>query len=140
MPGHRSVLTFTKSPRSDAEADAKSSSEQACLDKFAPLETDQTVAAVAQPPRAPILSSGGHPFSRCNEKGCIFPASRWAQGKCLHHNLQQLEPTFFQSFQPSMLLVDRAKFGAPHSRSEDVRARDRHRLAALRESFWEDVA
>ena len=136
MPGHHTALTFTQAPRPET----KSSAERARFHRFVPLETGQPVAALASPARTPSLPPDSHAFPRCTEKGCIFPATRRTQEKCLLHNLQQLEPTFFQSFQPSMLLLDQARFGVPHSRSEDERARDRHRLAALRKSFWEEAA
>lgn len=37
-------------------------------------------------------------------------------------------------------MLDRAKFGLPAEECDDSRARDRRRLAALREQFLEDVA
>jgi hypothetical protein len=77
--------------------------------------------------------------SRCRVKGCIFPATRLSPGKCLLHYLEECEPGFFLSCQPTMLLLDRAKFGLPDVEGDDWRARDRRRLAALREKFWEEV-
>jgi hypothetical protein len=38
-----------------------------------------------------------------------------------------------------MLLLDQAKFGLPDVEGDDWRARDRRRLAALREQFLEEV-
>jgi hypothetical protein len=77
--------------------------------------------------------------SRCREKGCIFPATRLSPGKCLPHYLEECEPALFLSCQPTMLLLDQAKFGLPDVEGDDWRARDRRRLAALREQFLEEV-
>jgi hypothetical protein len=78
--------------------------------------------------------------SRCREKGCIFPATPLSPGKCLLHYLEECEPALFLSCQPTTLLLDRAKFGLPDIEGDDWRARDRRRLAALREKFLEEVA
>ena len=79
-------------------------------------------------------------FRRCSTKGCVFPASAHGRGKCSQHALEELEPTHFLSCQPTQLLLDRAKFGLPDEECDNSRARDRRRLAALREQFLEDVA
>ena len=78
--------------------------------------------------------------ARCRVKGCIFPAASARTGRCLVHDRAEKEPKHFLSVQPSILLVDRAKFGIPDPDYEDLRARDRRRLAALRERFREEVA
>ena len=77
---------------------------------------------------------------RCSTKGCVFPASAHGRGKCSQHALEELEPTHFLSCQPTQLLLDQAKFGLPDEECDNSRARDRRRLAALREQFLEDVA
>jgi hypothetical protein len=77
---------------------------------------------------------------RCSTKGCVFPASAHGTGKCWHHELEELEPTHFLSRQPTQLVLDRAKFGLPDEEWDSSGARDRRRLAALREQFIEDVA
>lgn len=46
----------------------------------------------------------------------------------------------FLSCQPTMLLLDQAKFGPPDPEADYSRARDRRRLATLREEFLEEVA
>jgi hypothetical protein len=56
-------------------------------------------------------------------------------GECFYHQLQRLEPGFFESRQPTMLLLDQAKFGLPDSEPEDSRVVDRHRLATERAEF-----
>jgi hypothetical protein len=78
---------------------------------------------------------------RCDEKGCVFPAAGPGKRKCLVHGLEEREPKHFGSFQPTMLLLDRAKYGLPDPDAEpdDSRAQDRHRLAAEREAFFEEV-
>jgi hypothetical protein len=61
-------------------------------------------------------------------------------GKCWQHELEELEPTPFLSCQPTHWVLDRAKFGLPDAECDDSRARDRRRLAALREQFLDDAA
>lgn len=80
------------------------------------------------------------PGPRCSEKGCIFPATKSGTGKCLLHGLEESEPVLFLSCQPTMLLLDQAKFGPPDPEADYSRARDRRRLATLREEFLEEVA
>lgn len=77
---------------------------------------------------------------RCCERGCIFPATGSGTGRCLQHDLEELEPALFISCQPTMLLLDQAKFGLPDPEADYSRARDRRRLAVLREEFLEEVA
>ena len=108
-------------------------------------------SALNSPSRCPLSRPAGTGASpspaaepsaraRCREKGCIFPATRLSSGKCLLHYLEECEPTLFLSCQPTMLLLDRAKFGCPDIEGDAWRARDRRRLAALREKFLEEVA
>ncbi len=92
------------------------------------------------PPDGAGLAGSYLSGQRCSEKGCVFPAAWGDTGKCLHHHRQQREPGFFHSHQPTMLLLDRAKFGLPDSEPEDSRAQDRRRLAALWEAFLEGPA
>lgn len=91
------------------------------------------------PPKDPEPLATALDGLRCSEKGCVFPAG-WRVGKCLHHDRQQREPALFCSRQPSVLLLDRAKFLLPNGGSEDPHGRDRRRLAALREAFLDDAA
>jgi hypothetical protein len=79
---------------------------------------------------------------RCTEKGCVFPAARRDSDKCRQHERQDQEPAIFISRQPSMLLLDQAKFGPPDSDCEqrEWRARDRRRRASLWQTFHEDTA
>jgi hypothetical protein len=79
-------------------------------------------------------------LSRCSTKGCVFPASPHGAGKCWHHELEELEPAHFLSRQPTQFVLDQAKFGLPDQECDASGARDRRRLAALREQFLEDVA
>ncbi len=76
---------------------------------------------------------------RCLEKACIFPATPGSRGVCLYHAREQREPVCFRSQQPSLLLLEWAKFGVAGSEFEDTRARDRRRFAALRAAFLESV-
>lgn len=92
----------------------------------------------------PSLRSSSHPArgefaaGRCRVRGCVYPAG--PTGSCLHHQRQASEPRFFQSHQPTMLLLDRARFDVPDSEPDDTRAHDRRRLAAAREAFLEEAA
>jgi len=72
---------------------------------------------------------------RCCQKACVFPAQPGGCGECAYHRRQSLDPSCFQSLQPSFLLLDQAKFGLPDSEPDDGRVRDRHRLAAERVQF-----
>ena len=96
------------------------------------------ISPAKRPPPAgvPILSA------RCNEKGCVFPAALLGSGRCCHHDRQDQEPALFLSQQPSMLLLDHAKFGLADSEFErgGSRSGDRRRLARLWETFQEGIA
>jgi hypothetical protein len=100
------------------------------------------------PPRFPIhISVPGRicaplrsELRRCSTKGCVFPASPLGTGRCLYHELEELEPVHFASRQPTQWVLDQAKFGLPDEECGASAARDRRRLAALREQFLEDVA
>ena len=75
---------------------------------------------------------------RCRVRGCVYPAG--PTGMCLDHQRQAQEPRFFHSHQPTMLVLDQARFGAPDSELDDTRSHDRRRLAAAREVFLEEAA
>lgn len=77
---------------------------------------------------------------RCGEKGCVFPAAQRTMGVCLHHHRQRREPAFYHSLQPTGLLMDAVKFGLPNTPRDRSRLEDRHRLAAIREQFLEELA
>ncbi|HEX5481175.1 MAG TPA: hypothetical protein VFZ08_00960 [Terriglobia bacterium] len=74
---------------------------------------------------------------RCSEKGCVFPATPGAAGMCLHHYRQTQEPILFSSHQPTRVVLDRGRFGVPEE-VDASRAKDRRRLAEIREAFLED--
>ena len=71
-------------------------------------------------------------------RGCIYPAG--PLGMCLDHHRQANEPRFFHSHQPTMLVVDQARFRVPDSGLDDARTHDRRRLAAARAAFLEEAA
>jgi len=79
-------------------------------------------------------------LARCREKGCIFPVSTPGEETCALHRLAEKEPKLFLSLQPSSFLLDQAKFVIPDRDFDYSRARDRRRLAVLREQTLEDVA
>jgi len=59
-------------------------------------------------------------------------------GRCVHHDRQQQEPALYQSHQPTLLVVERGKFGMQGSEVEDTRGVDRRRLAQERQAFLDD--
>ena len=99
---------------------------------LSPLAGGASNRAISIPPaKKPVRIEA----RRCAEKGCIYPAGPGESGRCRQHQRQQHEPTLFHSRQPSMILLDCAKFGLPEEEPEDSRFRDRRRLAAQREAF-----
>ena len=76
--------------------------------------------------------------ARCCVRGCIYPAD--PTGMCLDHQRQTQEPRFFQSHQPTLLVMDQARFGVPGSEPDGARTHDRRRLAAARAAFLEEAA
>ncbi len=99
---------------------------------LSPLAGGASSRAISIPPaKKPVRIEA----RRCAEKGCIYPAGPGETGRCLQHQRQQREPALFHSRQPSMILLDCAKFGLPEEEPEDSRFRDRRRLAAQREAF-----
>lgn len=96
------------------------------------------ISPTKRPPPAAVQILSG----RCSEKGCVFPATWLGSGRCRHHDRQDQEPALFLSQQPSMLLLDHAKFGLADSEFERGGSRfsDRRRLARLWERFQEGIA
>jgi hypothetical protein len=111
-----------------------------------PSQRDPLAASHPAPsPPRPAAAPGGiiplqPEFRRCSSKGCVFPAPGGGSGKCWQHQREELEPKHFLSRQPTYLVLDRAKFGLPDEEYDSSRARDRRRLAELREQFLEEVA
>lgn len=75
---------------------------------------------------------------KCSEKSCVFPASPDGSGRCRQHDRQSREPNLFSSFQPTRLVLDRAKFGLPEAEVDTSRVQDRRKLADMRQAFLED--
>lgn len=86
------------------------------------------------------LDAASFESRRCSEKGCVFPAAENPRGTCLHHEHLHREPGHFHSYQPSMSVINQARFGLPDYETDNRRAQDRRRLAAQREAFWEGLA
>jgi len=87
-------------------------------------------------------SPSGESTRRCKERGCVFPATQPGGGRCRQHDRQHREPDLFGSQQPSLLLLDRAKFGwldSDPARSES-RAEDRRHMARLWQAFQEGAS
>lgn len=103
-----------------------------------PLPSPQSPAQppwlLADPPRP-----GGY-VPKCTEKGCVFPQARPDSGKCRQHERQSREPDLFVTRQPSVLLLDRAKFDFPESgfEEQESRANQRRNLAKLWRRFQDD--
>lgn len=96
-----------------------------------PDTLDSLVWQLEDPDIFPLNSSG----LRCSERGCVFPALPHSMGRCFYHDRVQKEPALFRSCQPTLALLDQAKFGLPDTLPDDSRSRDRRRLAALREKM-----
>ena len=90
------------------------------------------------PSPAPCHPVGRCVAGRCGVRGCIFPAG--STGMCLDHHRQAHEPCFFHSHQPTMLVMDQARFDVPDSAPDNTRTHDRRRLAAARAAFLEEAA
>jgi hypothetical protein len=88
-------------------------------------------------PRVPQLAA----LPRCGQKGCVYPAARVHLFLCIHHLRERREPSLFHSQQPSLVLLDQARFG-PGAGDEDLleRSQDRHRLTQERERFLNEAA
>jgi len=73
------------------------------------------------PPRPPTPSVKAPALlsPRCKIKGCVFPASDLATGMCHAHDLQEIEPEFFESFQPILYVLQQGKYGIPDQSFEN---------------------
>ena len=89
------------------------------------------------PTPAPSHPGGKFVAGRCCVRGCIYPAD--PTGMCLDHQRQTKEPRFFRSHQPTLLVMDQARFDVVDA-GDDTRTHDRRRLAAAREAFLEEAA
>ena len=116
------------------------------------LATQRCLAPVLAVPRAPTTSEASelrHPASvatplpqsaRCSVRGCVFPALFAGHTECHYHGLQISEAVYFQSHQPSHLLMLHAPFDIPDKEPDDSRQEDRKRQAAERDAFILDEA
>ena len=133
---HLSRVGKPRPGASEETAPAQDKSNPPPADPRGARPTSQVVSQCA----APLSSLPG--VSRCDEKGCVFPVVGPGKSKCLTHSREEYEPKHFGSFQPTVLLLDRAKYGLPDPETEpdDSRARDRRRELAEREAFLEELA
>jgi hypothetical protein len=106
-----------------------------CLEAEAKATPNLSLQTAADQDRLPASSIP----MRCSEKGCVFPAARATKGKCLDHDRRYCVPELFHSFQPTMLLMDQAKYILPDSEFEDSRHLDRRRLADDRLAAFEEA-
>ena len=115
---------------------------------FHTRHTRSTTGFATRSPQPPLLFHSPLPVrahtvsefvaGRCCVRGCVYPSG--PTGLCLDHQRQAQEPRFFQSYQPTMLVMDQARFGVPDSDPDDARTHDRRRLAAAREALLEEAA
>lgn len=103
-----------------------------------PLDGNATGAHPSGPP-PPSLALANLLGARCKVKGCIYPATEVEAGMCLCHFYQEEEPQFFQSRQPSLRMLEIAKYGLT-TEDEDTRIRLRHESVALRAAFLKGMA
>lgn len=133
---HQSRLGETRPGVPDETAPGRDESNHLAVDPYQDRPTSQVDSRSAGPqsdiPVAP----------RCDEKGCVFPVVGPGRSKCLAHSREEYEPKHFGSSQPTVLLLDRAKYGLPDPETEpdDSRARDRRRELAERAAFLEETA
>lgn len=133
---HLSRIGKARSGASHQAAPAQDESNALSTDPPGGRPTSQVDSRCAAPPSSLPAAS------RCDEKGCVFPVVGPGKSKCLTHNREEYEPKHFGSFQPTVLLLVRAKYGLPDPETEpdDSRARDRRRELAEREAFLEELA
>lgn len=133
---HPSRLVKTRPGVPDETVPARDESNHLPAEPYESRPTSQVDSRRA----APLSSLSG--ASRCDEKGCVFPVVGPGKSKCLAHSREEDEPKHFGSSQPTVLLLDRAKYGLPDPETEpdDSRARDRRRELAEREAFLEETA
>ena len=98
-------------------------------------EASPLTEASLQAERKPAAPTAPGGVGRCTIKGCVFPGPSEVHGPCSYHRRQNLEPSLFESLQPSTLLLGRAVFGVPDSEPDDSRVRDRRRQAMERRAF-----
>ncbi len=87
------------------------------------------------PPRppTPVVAATLLFSPRCKMKGCVFPASDLATGMCHSHDLQEIEPELFQSFQPILYVLQQAKYGIPDQPFESGQFHRRRLLYGCRQ-------
>ena len=103
-----------------------------------PLDANATGAHPSGPP-PPSLALADLLGACCKVKGCIYPATEVETGMCLCHSLQEEEPQFFQSRQPSLRMLEIAKYGLT-TEDEDTRIRQRRQSVAFRAAFLKGMA
>jgi hypothetical protein len=103
-----------------------------------PLDENSAGAHPSGPP-PPSLALAILLGARCKVKGCIYPATEVEAGMCLCHFHMELEPKFFQSRQPSLRMLEIAKYGMT-TEWEDDRIRQRRQALELRRAFLKGMA
>jgi len=128
---NRSVFSAKQALPKSLQTVSPSTSSAQPLSLLSKAEDASNRAISIPPAKKPVRIEA----RRCIEKGCVYPAGPGENGRCLQHQREQHEPALFHSCQPSMTLLDCAKFGLSEEEPEDSRFRDRRRLAAQREAF-----
>lgn len=140
MAGILHGIQRTVAPPAGPGLDADDLSPEPPLQLSSIFEPPQEMRGSLLLTASPLNTSQSVP--RCAEKGCVFPATRLGSAKCRQHERQDQEPSIFNSQQPSMMLLDQAKFGSPDADYEqrEWRAHDRRRRARMWQAFHEGTA
>lgn len=128
----KSATASGREPSQNHSVDSSARSDDA------PASRSEEAATVGDTElRGPQLAA----LPRCGRKGCVYPAARAQLCLCIHHLRERREPSLFHSQQPSLVLLDQARFG-PGAGDEDLleRSQDRHRLSQERERFLNEAA
>jgi len=134
---HEPTLMASKFFPDLMEAGAEKLSRVAEAPRPRPLDENAAGAHPSGPP--PPEGAAAIRDGRCKEKGCIFPATEFDSDLCLCHFLQKEEPQFFHTRQPSLRLLEIAKYGMT-TEDEDTRIRRRRQAEEMRQLFLKGMA
>lgn len=95
-------------------------------------------------PLATLRAAGNGAGAHCYVKGCVMPTLPHSD-ECAYHRLVRMQPEYFESQQPSLLLLAEGKYGVVEQDPDEyircfgARLRDRRRLALERDRFLEEA-
>lgn len=75
------------------------------------------------------------PVRHCSARGCVFPVSETGNGLCHFHDMEDETPVYFQSRQPILSVLDRAKYVFWEEGFEDDCERKRRVQTLLRRAI-----